>query len=783
MQKDKLRVIGKPVPLMEAYEKVTGKCEYVNDIKLGPVLHVKILRSPHPHAIIKEIDTSRAEELEGVKAVLTHKDVPRRLMPRGCGRACYILEEHVRFVGDEVAAVAAETEEVAEDALDLIEVEYEILPAVFDPEKAAEKGAPKLYPEGNVYGPQIEPLVEKGIDKPVLLEWGDIDKGFKVADVVAEDKFELKPQVHTPIETHVCIAKWEGGQLTIWNPNQCPYEVRDGVAYALGMGESNVRVISKNVGAGFGNKYLERYIPITALLSKKTGGRPTKILFTIEEETCHVKRADCKVYVKIGAKKDGTITAIQLKAYFGLGGYGNPIGGTCAFWEETPAISYKAENVRFEGWDVHTNHFSTQPYRSVHTPALCLSLEQVIDEVAEKLGMDPAELRIKNMPDTGETMPPKPYINNSIGYVRAKLDVYPAKKVMKKVMEEIDWKKRWKGWGKPSATDGKTSRGVGIAYSNGWGGYCFDGFMTMTVALNKDGSVDIMSGAQDIGTGLNTSLRMLVAENLQIPLENVAIHTGDTATGQYDFFGARASRELTTGGHLLLAAVEDAKKKIREFASERLEVGPEEIEIGEKKAYVKECPERSIPLPQLLTTSIVGSASGSPGSIFPEPEPGTKARQPLVLAAEVEVDTETGQVRPISLVMGNCPGRVINPDVVRGQYIGGAIQTMSLALYEEFKYDEKTSRYLSNNLVDYRVPRALDLDGVEIESIVLEEVAGRKPHEGTPYGAMAVGELSCWGTVAAIANAIYDAIGVRSEVYPFTPEKILEKMERKGIAK
>ena len=308
-----LKVIGKSVPMRGVEELVQGRAKFVADMPAE--LHVKILGSPHAHAMIKSIDTSEAEKLEGVVAVLTYQDVPKRLMPRANQRALYILDPHLRHVGDEVAAVAATSKEIAEKALELIKVEYEVLPAVFDPEEAAKEDAPRIYPEGNVYGPQFGALEEKGINEPTLLEWGDIDKGFAEADIVVEDKFEVKPQVQSALEPYVCLASWEGDELTLWSSTQTPTEVQKGVAYALGMPVSKVRVISKWVGGGFGGKYLNRHQPIAALLSKKAGGKTTKLVLTREESLVTAKRFGAKVYVKMGAKKDGTITAIFFKAY------------------------------------------------------------------------------------------------------------------------------------------------------------------------------------------------------------------------------------------------------------------------------------------------------------------------------------------------------------------------------------------------------------------------------------------------------------------------------------
>jgi CO/xanthine dehydrogenase Mo-binding subunit len=778
MTKEELKFVGKSIPPMELLEKVTGRYLYVGDMPAE--LHAKILRSPYPHARIKSIDTSKVERLEGVEAVLTHKDVPRRELPRRDQRCCYILEDHLRFVGDEVAAVAAKTRAIAEEALDLFEVEYEVLPAVFDPEEAARPDAPKLYPGGNVFGPQFGMMVEKNINEPIVLEWGDIGEGFREADVVIEDKVQVKPQVHSTLEPHICVASWKGDELILWTATQSPYEVRTSIAHALGMPEGKVRVIHGAIGGGFGSKYIERYQPIVALLSKKAGGKSTKIVLTREEDLCHASRAGAKIRAKIGAKKDGAITAIYVKAFFGIGGYGNIVGGSARFSEESPGLAYKYPNARFEGWDVNTNHFTCQPYRSIALPALTFAVEQVIDQIAEGLGMDPAEFRMRNLPNSGDMMPIKTHKNPI--YPRAKLDVYPVKQIMNEVMEKIGWK-RFKGHGQPIAIDGPKRRSIGIVVSQGWGGFCIGGLINETVILNNDGSVQILSGHSDLGTGSNTTLRQIAAEALGIPLEDVTIVSGDTTIGHFDgLTGARGSRSLTTAGHFILVAIEEAKRKIREMAAPLLSAEPREIEVGGGKAYVRGNEKRAIPLTKFLTSTVICSAGGDPrdwvlmeGTLWPMVAPGEKARNPVVQAAEVEVDIETGEVKPIKIVTGNCPGRVISPMIVRGQYTGGAAMTLGMALWEEFSYDEENAVYTHASFTDYKVPRALDVP--PIENVIVEEVVKRPLDVGPPYGARGIGELASVGSVASMASAIYHATGVRIKQSPMTAERVLEAIQ------
>jgi len=773
-----MKVLGKAVPILEARDKVTGRAEYVDDMKAE--LFVKILGSPHAHARIKSIDVSQAGKLDGVEAILTYKEVPHRLIPFRAHRSSYAMDEHLRYVGDYVAVVAATSEAIAETALDLIKVDYEVLPAVFDPEEAAKPTAPRIYPEGNVFGCSTKLPLERGTNEPSLQEWGDINKGFAEADVVVEDNFDVMPQIHSPIETHVCMAGWRGDELTIWSATHTPWELRYVMAHLFEMPESKVVVLSANVGGGFGGKYTGRYQAVTCLLSKMAGGKLTKLVLTREEDQCYCRRPRGKLYARIGAKKDGTITALQLRGYFDIGAYANFKGGSTGFYQEGGILSYKTENARFEAWDVHTNNFRSECFRSVHVPFMAFPVESIIEELAEELGMDPIEIRLKNMPESGDMMPPTPYIYNSGNWPTEKLDIYPGKELLQQVMEKIGWEEKWKGWGKPATANGSKRRGVGLAYCEEYSGYHNDGSTSATVVINRDGSAIVHSGAQELGQGINTTLCMLAAESLGISLGDVSIVTADTRTGQYDLVNARGSHQLATDGHILLKAIEEAKQKIREMVAPVFQAKPEDIEIKGKKAYHKEHPEGAKPLQELLSATVTGSAAGPPGSICPQVKPGFKARQPVVMAAEVEVDVETGVVTPIKLVTGMFPGRMINQGVVRGQAIGGAVQALGWALWEEIKYDEEASTYLSKDFTDYKMPRALDVP--EIETVLLEKVdEASLPHEGLPYGGRGIGEMAAWGGPAVIVSAIYSAIGIRIKGPPVTAEVILEALGKKTV--
>ena len=786
-----LKTIGKSVPIREARDKVTGRARFVDDLRAD--LCIKILGSPHPHAIITKIDTRRAEELAGVRAVLTYREVPDRLIFFATHRACLPMDQHLRHVGDYVAAVAATSEAIAEQALDLIDVEYEILPAVFDPEEALQETAPRLFPEGNDYALADLPL---GVGNPggVLQEWGSLAEGFEQADVIAEESYDVRPQIHSAIEPHVCMARWQEQDLTIWNPTQIPSELRLIVSDYFEIPESRVTILSSLIGGGFGGKYTGRYQFVTCLLARMLPGRSVKLTLSREETQRYARRPRGKLYARIGAKKDGTICALHMKGYFDIGAYGDFHGGSNGFHCEGGLLSYKTPNARFEAFDVHTNHFRSECMRSVQMGFVAFAVESTVDLVAEQLGLDPAEIRIKNVPGSGDEMPPGGYTENSGGYPDGRLDIYPARKLLGMVTDRFDWNGKWKGWGQPAAACGPKRRGIGLAYSMGYGGFWLDGASQAKVAISADGSATIFSAAQELGQGINTSLCMLTAESLGIPLDDVAIFTGDTRNGVFDLVAARSSHQLATVGHMILMAVENAKQQLREQAAPRWEIHPDQVEVSGKKVFPKDQPDQAIPLGHLFAAidpaliggtlygvgarfhpPVIGIAQGPHGSFDPMVKPGFKAHQPMVMAAEVEVDVETGVVTPIKLVSGTFPGRMINPGVVKGQLVGAAAQTLGMALWEELRYDEQQSRYLSDGFSDYRIPRALDMP--EIECLYLEEVdESSPPHEGLPYGGRATGEMTAWAAVV-IASAISNAIGTRIRRSPMTAEIVMDTLE------
>ena len=710
------------------------------------------------------------------------------------------MDSHLRHVGDYVAAVAAVNEATAEEALHLIDAEYEPLPAVFDPEEALLPDAPRVYDEGNDFKVAVLPPGE-GTPDGVVQAWGDPARGFDQADVIVEESYDLGSQLHAPLEPHICMARWEDDELTVWVATQTPTEFRVLLADYFAIPQSRIVVHSEHIGGGFGGKCTARHQFIPCLLARMAPGRKVKLRLTREESQNVGRRPPTKLTARIGAKRDGTLTAIHLRCLFNIGAYGDFHNGSNHFHGEGGLLSYRVPNARFEATDVHTNHFRSACMRSVQMPYLMFAIESTMDLLAERLDLDPVAIRSKNMPDSGDEMPPGGYVENTGLYPDGRLDIYPGRELLSQVVERIDWRSKWKGWGKPSAVDGPRRRGIGLAYCLYYGGFWMDSGTNARVDVNSDGSVVVYAAAQEIGQGTSTGLCMLAAESLGIPLSDVSIVTGDSRSGAFDYVAAQASHQLTSVGHVLLQAVEDAKRQIREQAAPRWEAHPDQVEVGGKKVWLRDQPETAIPLHLLfgpldatfaemvipgvtestegilwrLRPPVVGTATGAKDAVNHLIDGELKVNEPVVLAAEVEVDVETGIVKPLKLVTGTFPGRMINPAAVRGQALGGATQALGMALWEEVKYDEEAACYLSNGFTDYRIPRALDLP--EMDAVFVEQVdAARQPHEALPYGARGVGEMTAWGAVV-IAAAVHNALGIRLRNSPMTPDVVLNALQ------
>ena len=748
--------IGKKLPWSEGPAFVTGKAIYTADIYLPNMLYAKVLRSPHPHARIVKIDATKAEKLGGVEAVVTWKDVPRIKYntadknppnPKLFIYDQYILDNYVRFVGDPVAFVAAKTEEIAERALSLIEVKYEHLPAVFDPEQAMMPKAPKVHKSGNIAGEIPIPI-------------GDIEKGFKEADFVFEDKYRLPIQHSFPLEPHVSVAGFDMvGNLTIWTSTQTPFLVRLKLARLLNIPLNKIQVIVPNVGGSFGAKQDMVSEQIAAFLAMRTG-KPVKVLFSCEEMFYASRtRHSGVIYLKTGVKKDGTFTARQCRLIYNNGAYascGLPVVGY-ASWEFFAL--YKCPNIDFKGYSVYTNLPVAGAFRGYGTPQVNFAVESQVDAIAEKLGMDPIKIRLKSIRHKGDTDPLIGNIIQSCGL----------EECIKKGAEAIGWNKKRK-----SGKQGIKRRGVGMAVFTLCSGTkpALPEFATAIVKFNEDGTVNLLHGIADMGMGAKTTLAMIAAEVLGIPLGDIVTCTLDTSSAPYDK-GTHASRITYVGGNAVKLAALRARERLLKSASKKLRIPEKDLDIEDRTIFVRSNPSINVSVADAVKFAMFGEG---PEAIIGEAtiEPANNGPSFGATLAEVEVDMNTGELKVLKLVSPNDLGKVINPFGARGQIEGGLIgQGLGYAVMEEQNVDPSTGKLLNTNLGRYKIPRAVDIPEVEIIYIESMEPTG-------PFGAKGCAENCMISIGPAIANAIYNATGARIKELPITKDKILQAIKGEG---
>lgn len=736
------KVIGKKVERVDAFERLTGEAKYASDIYLRGMLCVKILRSPYPHAKVVKIDKARAQALPGIMAILTPEDtrdfaIQIRGTPPFVPKP--ILATTARYAGDEILAVAAVDEETAEEALDLIRVDYQVLPFVLDAEEAVKPGALKIYPDGNV--------IQDGAD---TLNRGDAEEGFKQADVILEEKYKTHLIQHTTLEPRVTVANWSGKRLTLWDSHKNPFRVRTDVARALNLKINQVRVLTHYIGGDFGDKaFIERQHIIAALLAKKTN-HPVKIEFTREENYLSAHhRYPTTWYLKYGVKKDGTLIAIQIKLYADLGAY-YPLDGAAGSLEVAKYV-YRCPNVKLEGYNVFTNKPEGGFMRCVGHPAGMFPQEVHMDRLAEMLGMDPLAFRLKNYArkEDGDQDRKIPFA--SIGLEDcAKLGA-----------EKIGWKTNWR---KPGASPGPIKKGMGVAFhACRHGGISSP--MSAVIKLDPDGTVELLSGLNDSGGWQKTTMAMIAAEEMGIPYEAVQVTTGDTDTTT-DTGSPGGSRGTTSAGLAVIAAARDAKNQLLEVASELLKKNKEDLEIKDGQVIIKG-ENKSVSFRDILSKApspVVGRGSGKP--------PQNVALLTFgVHFAEVAVDTRTGKVQVLRLIAAHDVGRVINLLGCENQIQGGAIMGIGFGLMEKQVIDGQTGICVNPNMVDFKIPSILDVPMVE--PIIVES---EDPHG--PFGAKGVGEPPYSLPAPAIANAIYNAVGVRCNEIPVNIRSILEGLKK-----
>lgn len=746
-------VVGTRVPDTEAVNRVTGGTEYSIDVSRPGMLIGRLLRSPYPHARIVRIDTSGAERLPGVKDVVTFEDVSPR--PFGFPYNQYLLDDVVRFVGEEVAAVAAETTEIADEALKRIRVEYQRLPHVVDPQAALAPDAPQIHLGGN-----LSLFFDRFTE-----ERGDVAQGFAEADGVFENHYRVSAQPIASLRQFACVAEWDGSELTIWDSNQVLFTRRAEVAGFLNLPLNKVKVLSPYEGGGFGEDNKYRYVPLAALLAVRTG-RPVKMVVPHDYtfEACPKKRHAARFDVKLGYRNDGTFTAMDVKALYDKGAY--TIGGSFvpATGAEALFNGYRTPHMRYEVTAVHTNTPPVGAYRGYGAVQSNFAVQSAIDEVAAQLGLDPTEVHRKNAirPDDQLFFPA---IHDVLDFSTVGGSAF---------LEAIDRGKAAIGWDRwrPDGLEGEAEgvrKGLGVALLTFAFGAVPDTSSAL-VRINLDGTVDLLMGMADLGGGQRTVMSMIVAEELGARLDDVQIFMGSTEYPPAPVTGIYASRNTVIAGSGAQLAAADAKRRLLEAAATLLDVEPEELEARDSEVVVTETGER-------LSFAEVLAGLGTPIEGF-----ATYVHTPYVAStgmqfgacfAEVSVNTWTGRVRVDRLALVQDYGHVLNPLAVEGQIVGAALQSLGYALTEDYVLDKETVQCISRGWLDYRVPSHVDTP--EIDVVLLEN-----PDPRFPFGAKGGGESMIVCTHSAIANAVANAIGVRFASLPITPQKVLEALRGTG---
>lgn len=759
-------VLGKSVPRVDALEKVTGAAQYGGDVHLPGMLHGKFIRSKHAHAKILNIDTSEAEKLPGVRAIITQDDVES-------GRRVFATDK-VLYLGEPIAAVAATDPDVAEEAADLVKIEYEVLPAVQDVMEAIQPDAPRLHSDDTKDGParrvlrtelrklerddsqdhsariaelnaQMEELADEvyyNVSAETHSDAGDVEQGFAESDLVVEDTYVI-PRVHqTYMEPHVSVADVEStGKVTVWASTQGPFAIRSGIAGTLGIPLNQINVIATTMGGGFGGRFGVALTHVPAVLLSQKTGRPVKIQMTREEEFTDGRPAPgCVIKLKTGVKSDGTILAREGLAFWDSGSVsGASIGSTIRL-----RGVYKFPHLKVDAYGVYTNKSGTAAYRAPGTPQVAFAGESQLDDIARKLNLDPVEFRLQNMRVEGDPVPAGPN-EPKVGY----------KETLQAVADAVDWKNRTTG----------PNQGWGVAIGD-WTNGCGPG--GMFVSIHEDGSARIFHGSMDI-TGTDTALAQIVAEILTLPYEEVTISRGDTNSAPYAT-GSGGSVVTFTMGNTAKLAAEDTRRRLLELAAERLNTDVESLELkdGQVSTIVAD-PPKSIGFGELAAYSL--STTGGPivgkGSFARKPSTPALAAQ----IAKVEIDPETGRIKVLKMASSQDVGFAINPMAVEGQIEGGTVQGYAWATMEEMQYDEGGN--VNPGFVDYRVPTTADLPTVQSVIVEVEAPDG-------PFGAKGVGEPPITPTLATMANAVADAVDIRITELPMKPEKVVDALHSNG---
>jgi xanthine dehydrogenase molybdenum-binding subunit len=737
-----LDVIGRRGPNIDAIERVTGRAKYTGDIDLPGMLVARVLRSPYAHARIARLDVSKAEAMAGVRAAVTYRDAPKVMI---WGHRQYALNQTVRFSGEAVAAVAAVDADTADRALAVIDVQYEPLPFVLDPEEALKPGAPQLFEDGNLEGP------------PRLLVRGNIEQGLAESDKVIERLYHCPTMWSGGMEPRASVAQWEGDRLTVWASTQSPFRVHGSLAAMFNLPDSNVRIIASYIGGGFGTKSAPHTDEAVAAMLARKARLPVKLQYSREEEILDSNtRFQTRMYVRIGVKNDMSLHALDLKAYINQGAYHTRLGGL----GNQATHVYRTPHVRTEQYRVHTNIPNTGPTRGVGDPQETFGVESAIDEIATEMGWDPMQFRLRNIKRTGDAI-----ARGGTGVEDGRLVTQALDRCIAEGAAKIEWTRRNHVAGNPA---GPKARGIGIACTERGGG---GGLGGASVKINLDGSAMVFYASTDIGTGSRTTLAMIAAETLGMPLSMFRSVSGDTEIAPYDG-GSQGNRTLQGTGRAVEAAARECLQQVLASAALLLDnAATAGLEMRDAVVRSKAQPARSVTLAEVMQRrgrSVVGIGNTTMPQTGIDVERTTAAH-----FVEVEVDRETGKVRILRYVAAHDVGRPVNVTIVENQIEGGTIQGLALTQAEEMRFDPRSGRCLTGSFLDLKPPTMMDFDPRLVDAVIV-------PNEGAvgPYGAKGLGENPCHPGMAAVANAIYNAIGVRLREVPFTRGVILRALSR-----
>lgn len=761
------KVVGQNVQRKDGLDKVTGAAKYVDDIQFSGTLVGKIFRADRPHAKIIKIDTSEAEKLEGVKAVVTGNDFPYNVGIYMVDQYIFAMEK-VRFVGEPVAAVAAENEKIADLALSLIKVEYEDLPPVYDVDEALKPDAPLIHENLKHYKVvnAIKPTPDSNIPNHFKIRKGNPDEGFKNAHKVFENSFVVPQVQHVPLETHGAIARVDhAGNIICWTSAQSPFAARDLLAHCFKVPHGKVRVISPYVGGGFGCKAGVNMEPQAIALAYKTDGRPVKIIYTREEEfNSMVVRQGLKARIKSGIDDKGKLTAMEVEFLWNCGafaGYGVNIVRAAGY---TMIGSYECPNIKGDSIGLYTNCPVGSAYRGFGMQETHWALEQQMDIIAHEIGMDPMEFRLMNALKKGAVNATGQIMDESTGDLQ---------ECIRKVSEEIGLHRK----------DKKPNRGYGIACAIKAPAMPNNAASSSYCKLKEDGSMDVIVSGMEIGQGYMTAMAQIAAEEFGLKIEKIDVKgIPDTDYSPYEWQTV-ASRLTYSSGNAVKNAAKDAKEQVLKLAEEVYECDADELEIVEGKVRRIDGTGLEIPLERFaigyvfddghtIGGPIIGRGLFVPADIIHINLDNGHSPKPVAnwtlgaQGVEIEVDPDTGKITVLKVAACYDIGKVINPGTIDGQAYGGIVQGIGTGLYEELLISKDTGHPLNNSFVDYKIPTSVDIP-FEWSLNYLETA-----QKDGPFGARGIGEHTMIPTPAAIANALYDAYGVRVKEMPLKAERV-----------